>query len=112
MLVVCNNREKEWCPYGSGCENCSCDCYYPYELKDGEDRNISCTDVDYKYRECYLIEVSAEELKLYKERRMERIHQIKHEIKNNIKKLINIIEDDFPEKIEEIESYKEFLEQM
>lgn len=58
MLVACDGRNKEWCPYGS--ENCECDVYYPHELKEGEDRNISCTDINDDWQECYLEEVTVD----------------------------------------------------
>ena len=56
MLVACNGRNQEWCPY-YGSENCECDVYYPRELKDGEDRELSCTDKNWEWKECYLEEV-------------------------------------------------------
>ena len=59
MLVACNGRNKEWCPYGS--KDCECDVYYPYKLKEGEDRNISCTDINWEQQECYLEEVTLNE---------------------------------------------------
>lgn len=52
MMVVCNNRDKEWCPYGL--ENCECDCYKPKELKYGKCTEHTCTDRNYKERKCKL----------------------------------------------------------
>ena len=57
MLVVCNNRDKDWCPYGS--KDCECDVYYPIEL-DGQDRDFFCTDKYLVDRDCYLEEVAEE----------------------------------------------------
>lgn len=55
MWVICDSKDKEWCPYGS--ERCECDVYYPHKLEEGEDRNISCTDINDNWQECYLEEV-------------------------------------------------------
>lgn len=55
ILVACNNRDKEWCPYGDN----KCECYehFPRELKEDEFRDFTCTDINDKDRECCLEEV-------------------------------------------------------
>ena len=89
MYVVCNNKDKEWCPYGS--VMCDCDVYYPYQLKDGENRYISCTDHELKIHECYLEEVEykvdsskkiLEELK-DEQNKCEELFNIAYSINNN-----------------------------
>lgn len=52
IIVVCNNRDKEWCPYGL--EDCECDCYEPKELKYGKCLKHTCTDKNYQERKCKL----------------------------------------------------------
>ena len=56
MLVACNGRNEEWCPYGS--KDCECDIYYPHTLKENENRYHSCTDINWEERDCYLEEVT------------------------------------------------------
>lgn len=58
MLVVCNNKNKDWCPHKK--KDCECDAYYPHELKNGENRHISCTDINYDWQDCYLEEIKRE----------------------------------------------------
>lgn len=55
ILVACNNRNEEWCPY----KITDCECYekLPRELQDGEFRDFTCTDKNDKDRECFLEEV-------------------------------------------------------
>lgn len=55
ILVACNNRNKEWCPYGT--EDCECDVYYPHEHKNDEDKYYTCMDKNDKEQQCYLEEV-------------------------------------------------------
>lgn len=52
ILVICNNRDKCWCPYGE--KNCTCDSHDPREFKDGEYTEFSCTDKNYKDKKCRL----------------------------------------------------------
>lgn len=40
--MACNNRNKEWCPFGTiGCE---CDAYIPHELEEDKSIDFTCTD--------------------------------------------------------------------
>lgn len=55
ILVACNNRNKEWCPFGEvGCE---CSAYIPHELEDGEDIHFTCTDKSDQEQNCVFEEV-------------------------------------------------------
>jgi len=56
-MVACNNRNSEWCPYGT--PNTKCDAHDPREKKFGEDMDFYCligTLNDYKHRKCKLVE--------------------------------------------------------
>lgn len=55
ILVTCNNRNKEWCPFGEvGCE---CSAYIPHELGESESIDFNCTDKYGNERECIYEEV-------------------------------------------------------
>lgn len=56
ILVACNNRNKEWCPFGA--IDCECDAYMPRELEAGESIDFTCTDKYDDERECIFEKVS------------------------------------------------------
>lgn len=57
--VVCNNREKRWCPWEYGCKYC--DCHDPRDLKENEGRVFICADkTGHKYS-CRLEDVIDEQ---------------------------------------------------
>lgn len=51
MLIVCNGKNKKWCPLKSECDE-----YHPRELLDGEETKFSCVDENGKYHKCKYIE--------------------------------------------------------
>lgn len=55
ILVACNNRNKEWCPFGE--VGCDCDAHIPHELEDGEDIHFTCTDKNDQEQNCVFEEV-------------------------------------------------------
>lgn len=55
ILVACNNRNKEWCPFGS--IDCECDAYIPRELEESEFIDFTCTDKYDNERDCIFEEV-------------------------------------------------------
>ncbi len=57
MMVVCNNSNSVWCPYGM--PNTRCDVHDPREKQFGEDMNFYCligTSENPKHRKCKLVE--------------------------------------------------------
>lgn len=60
ILVACNNRNKEWCPFGS--IDCECDAYIPRELEESEFIDFTCTDRYDNERDCIFEEVSEDSM--------------------------------------------------
>lgn len=58
ILVACNNRDKEWCPFGE--DDCECESYTPREIEDDESISFTCTDKYYDERECALEVINEE----------------------------------------------------
>lgn len=77
ILVACNNRDKEWCPYTE--DNCECDVHTPRELEDSESISFTCTDKYYDERECTLDVINEENSATKK---------VLVDIKNTVKKIL------------------------
>ena len=62
MKITCDSKNETWCPYGM--KNCECDMYEERKIKEYDDYEYSCTDVDKKDRYCRFILVPENEREL------------------------------------------------